>query len=203
MADSVYHSLGEMMTGSVAEEAEPTAATVGGAVPVILSKTAEPQGQELPPAVPAPRPMPIVVPPPNSEAVVAGGLAMKRRNPWAVWLGLPIITLGIYFYVWYYQIHKEMAKFDRRRSVPVAGPVLVVLLLGWTVIAPLISFHNAGARVRDAQRSAGLQPTCSPTLSWVLAFALGLNSFYLQVELNKVVDRYAGAPAGTQIPLYV
>ena len=63
-------------------------------------------------------------------APVASGLAMKTRNPFAVWIGLPLITLGIYHFVWYYKIHREMAEFDRRRSVPVAGPMLVILLLG-------------------------------------------------------------------------
>ncbi len=130
------------------------------------------------------------------------GLAMKRRNPFAVWLGLPLITLGIYTFVWYYKIHKEMAEFDRRRHIPVVGPMLVLLLLGWTIIGPLISYHNAGVRVREAQRAAGLPPTCSPTLAWLLTFALGVNSLYLQVELNKVVDHYQGAPAGTEVPLY-
>jgi hypothetical protein len=134
---------------------------------------------------------------------VAGGLAMKRRNPVAVWLGLPLITLGIYHLVWYYKIHKEMAELDRRRSIPVAGPMLVLLFLSWTFIAPIVSYHNAGARIRNAQRSAGLTPTCSPALSWLLWFALGLNSLYMQIELNKIVDRYAGAPAGTPVALYV
>jgi hypothetical protein len=142
--------------------------------------------------------------PAQTSAVGAStGLAMKRRNPLAVWLGLPLVTLGIYQLVWYYKIHKEMAEFDRRRSIPVAGPMLVLLFLSWTVIAPIISYHNAGARVRDAQRCAGLAPTCSPALSWLLWFAFGLNSLYLQSELNKVVDRYAGAPAGTSVPLFV
>ena len=128
---------------------------------------------------------------------------MKRRNPLAVWIGLPLITLGIYSLVWYYKIHKEMAEFDRRRSVPVAGPMLVLLFLSWTVIAPIVSFHNAGVRVRNSQKSAGLLPTCSPTLSWLLFIVFGLNTLYLQVEMNKVVDRYAGAPTGSQVPLYV
>lgn len=140
---------------------------------------------------------------PGTAPAVAGGLAMKRRNPLAVWLGLPLITLGIYHLVWYYKIHREMAEYDRRRSVPVVGPMLVLLLLGWTLIAPIVSYHNAGARVRNAQRSAGLAPTCSPTLAWLLLFVFGLNSLYLQVELNKVVDRYAGTPVGTPVPLYV
>ena len=141
--------------------------------------------------------------PSSSGGPVATGLAMKRRNPLAIWLGLPLITLGIYALVWYYKIHKEMAEFDRRRSVPVTGPMLVLLFLGWTVIAPIVSFHNAGARVRAAQRSAGLAATCSPTLAWLLLFIFGLNTLYLQVELNKIVDRYAGAPTGTQVPLFV
>lgn len=133
---------------------------------------------------------------------VAEGLAMKRRNPLAVWLGLPLITLGIYHLVWYYKIHKEMAEFDRRRSIPVAGPMLVLLFLSWTVIAPIVSYHNAGARIRNAQRSAGLAATCSPTVAWLLWFVFGLNALYLQIELNKVVDRYNGAPAGTRVPLF-
>lgn len=126
---------------------------------------------------------------------------MKARNPFGVWLGLPIITLGIYHLVWYYKIHKEMAEFDRRRNVPVAGPMLVLLLLSWTVIAPLISYHNTGARIRNAQRAAGLTPTCSPTLSWLLWIVFGTNALYMQMELNKVVDRYPGVAPGTSIAL--
>jgi hypothetical protein len=138
-----------------------------------------------------------------SQEPVASGLAMKRRNPLAVWIGLPLITLGIYHLVWYYKIHKEMAEFDRRRSVPVAGPMLVLLFLSWTFIAPIVSYHNTGGRIRNAQRAAGLAATCSPTLAWLLWFVFGLNSLYLQVELNKIVDRYAGAPVGTTVPLFV
>ena len=134
---------------------------------------------------------------------VAAGLQMKRRNPWAAWLGLPLITLGIYHLVWYYKIHKEMAEFDRRRAVPVAGPMLVLVFLGWTVIAPIISYNNAGQRVQNAQRAAGLQPTCSPALSWLLWFAFGANTLYLQTEINKVVDQYPSSLEGAQVPLAV
>jgi hypothetical protein len=81
--------------------------------------------------------------------------------------------------------------------------MLVLLFLSWTFIAPIISYHNTGARIRDAQRSAGITPTCSPTLAWLLWFAFGLHTLYMQSELNKVVDRYAGAPTGTTVPLYV
>jgi hypothetical protein len=131
---------------------------------------------------------------------VATGLAMKRRNPVGVWLGLPLITFGIYSYVWYYKIHREMAEFDRRRVVPVAGPLLVLLFLGWTVVAPLVSLYNTGNRIADAQRAAGLRPTCSAGIGLLLCFVFGLVSLYYQTELNKIVDTY-GDQAGVEIAL--
>lgn len=133
----------------------------------------------------------------------AMGLLFKGRNPVMTWLVFPIITLGIYVYVWYYKIHKEMAEFDQRRQAPVAGPLLVLLLLGWTVIAPVVSFYNTGQRIQNAQRASGLQPTCSPILSCLLTFVFGLNILYMQAELNKIVGRYPGATEGTPVPLYV
>jgi hypothetical protein len=130
----------------------------------------------------------------------ATGLAMKRRNPLAAWLGLPLITLGIYHLVWYYKIHREMAEFGRRTAAPIAGPMLVLLLLGWTLIAPLASYFNTGNRIAVAQRAAGLQPTCNPWIGLVLCFLFGLQTLYYQVELNKIVDAY-GAPVGAPVPL--
>lgn len=160
-----------------------------------------------PPAPPAgystpPPPAPSTYQPIPAGQPIAFGLAMRRRNPAAVWLGLPLITLGIYVYVWYYKIHKEMAEFDRRRNVPVAGPMLVLLFLSWTIIAPIVSYNNAGRRIRNAQVAAGLQPTCSPAVCWLLMFVFGLNTMYMQIQLNKIVDRYQGAAPGTQIPLF-
>jgi Domain of unknown function (DUF4234) len=137
----------------------------------------------------------------QAQAPVATGLAMKARNPWLVWLVWPFITLGIYHLVWYYKIHKEMAEFDRRRAVPVAGPMLVLLFLSWTLIAPLISYYNCGNRIASTQRSAGLQPTCSPVIGLLLMFVFGSGTVYYQFELNRVVDVYQVEP-GRQVPLY-
>lgn len=146
-------------------------------------------------------------PPPAQGAAAYGapvqGLNMKRRNPFAAWLGLPLITLGIYHFVWYYKIHKEMAQFDPRREIPVVGPLLVLLLLGWTIIAPAISYHNTGARIREAQRAAGIEPTCSPLWSWLLWFVFSLNTLYMQIELNKVLDHYGDTQPHTPVPLFV
>jgi hypothetical protein len=137
----------------------------------------------------------------RAPAPVASGLAMKGRNPWLVWLVWPLITLGIYHLVWYYKIHREMAEFDRRRAVPVAGPMLILLFLSWTFIAPLISYYNCGNRIANTQRSAGLQPTCSPVVGLLLMFVFGSGTVYYQYELNRVVDVYQAEP-GSQVPLF-
>jgi hypothetical protein len=186
----------------------------GGATPSVpaapeVAPQATASAPQAPPARSGPSPAPETTGPvqavPLGAALhrppVADGLAMKRRGPVVVWL-LPLVTFGIYHLVWYYKIHKEMAAFDRRRAVPVAGPMLVLLLLGWTLIAPIVSYYNTGKRIQNAQTAAGMAPTCSPTLSWVLLFVFGFNTSYMQSELNRVVDQYAGAPEGTRVPLY-
>lgn len=129
------------------------------------------------------------------------GLAMKRRGSVAVWIGLPLITLGIYQLVWYFKIHKELDRFDRRLALNPAGSLLVMIFLGWTLIAPLISFHNTGKAIANAQRAAGLPVTCSPAASTFLVFVFGLNIWYMQRQLNLVVDAYPGTDPGAEVTL--
>ena len=158
--------------------------------------------KEQPPAYSAAAPVLPQQPMPQGPVPVATGLAMKRRNPVGVWLGLPLITLGIYSLVWYYKIHREMAEFDRRRHVPVAGPLMVLIFLSWTIIAPYVSYFNTGKRIQDAQRSAGIAPSCSAGLGLLLMFVFGLGTLYYQSQLNKIVDRYPGAAPRMQVPLF-
>ncbi|MBO3749129.1 DUF4234 domain-containing protein [Streptosporangiaceae bacterium NEAU-GS5] len=144
--------------------------------------------------------------PPSSamRQPVAKGIQMKERNPLGVWIGLPLITLGIYGYVWYYMIHSELADFDRRRVISPGG-ALAALLFGWLTagIWTLVSFYGAGKKIADAQRAAGLSPTCSPGLGLVLLFILGLGILYYQAELNKVVRANSNVPPGHEVFLYV
>ena len=126
---------------------------------------------------------------------------MKRRGPVAVWLGLPLITLGIYHLVWYYKIHHELQEFDRRRRLSPGGSTLVLIFLGWTFIAPLISYYNTGKAIGNAQRAAGLQVTCSAALSCWLTLIFGFNIWYMQRQLNLVIAAYPQAQPGTSVPL--
>ncbi|MEC3916030.1 DUF4234 domain-containing protein [Nocardia sp. CDC160] len=116
---------------------------------------------------------------------------VKPRNPVLVWLVWPLITLGIYFFVWYYKIHKEMADLRRDPEAPVVGPLLVMLFLSWTGIAAIISFWRTGTRIRQSQESAGLAPSCSPLVGFLLNFLFGLGILYYQLELNKIATRFA------------
>ncbi|WP_067567342.1 DUF4234 domain-containing protein [Nocardia acidivorans] len=116
---------------------------------------------------------------------------IEERNPVLVWLVWPLITLGIYFFVWYYKIHKEMAELRRDPEAPVAGPLLVMIFLSWTGIAAIISFWRTGTRINQSQEAAGLEPTCNPAVAFLLNFVFGLGILYYQLELNKIATHYA------------
>jgi hypothetical protein len=134
---------------------------------------------------------------------VGSGLVGKKRNPFAVWIGLPIITLGIYSFVWVYKTNKEMSLYDSRIQVKPWLSVLAffpgVFLL---YIPPLVATWRLATRVRDAQRAAVI-PESSPVLAFVLwIFAFGTGTLYLQYEINKIWERYPGATEGQEVPLY-
>jgi hypothetical protein len=125
---------------------------------------------------------------------------MKKRNAFLVWIVWPLLTLGIYHFVWYYKIHEEMQRFDSRQPINPTGSVLTILF-GWIIIVPpFVSYFNTGNRIANAQRAAGLPPTANPWIGFILLFVFGLTSLYYQLELNKVVDRY-GIPEGS--PVYL
>ena len=119
---------------------------------------------------------------------------MKQRNGVLVWIVRPVLTLGIYHFVWYYKIHNEMLHFDPRQPIKPAGSTLTILF-GWIIIVPpFVSYFNTGNRIAGGQRAAGLPATANPWTGFVLLFIFGLTPLYYQWELNKVVQRYAVAP---------
>ncbi len=137
---------------------------------------------------------------PPTLAPVGAGILGKRRNPFGAWLGLPLITLGIYNFVWIYKTNKELAAFDQRIKV---DPMLSVLafLIGWIIIVPpFVAAWRLGDRLRTAQRAAGL-PETSTALSFVLCL-VGGGVLFLQYQINGIWERYPGAVEGQQVPLY-
>ena len=125
--------------------------------------------------------------------------AGKRRNIFAVWMGLPIITVGIYSYVWYYKINRE-ARDMAIDSNP--GNSLLAFLFGWIIIVPpFVSVYRTGNRIAEMQRRAGLEPTCSGGLGILLMFVFSTWTLYYQSQLNKVWERYGNPPEGSPIQI--
>jgi uncharacterized membrane protein HdeD (DUF308 family) len=92
------------------------------------------------------------------EVVIPGSdYPAKVRSLWAVAL-LPIVTIGIYFFVWYYKTNKEMASLGeaRGRSDDLGdspGTSLLAVTLGALVIVPaIVSLVHTFQRIQTTQR---------------------------------------------------
>ena len=112
---------------------------------------------------------------------------------------LPIITLGIYFFYWWYQINREMSEYGRAKGTKELGDSpgksLLAVTLGLLIIVPaLVSFWNTAKRVQAAQRLNGIDPING----WIalILFLVITPAFdaYLQSGLNPVWKAQA-APA--------
>ena len=67
-------------------------------------------------------------------------------------------------------------------------------------IWPLVMWVKLGGHIAAAQRAAGLQPTCSGGIGFLLG-VIGFGVLYYQIQLNKVVDHYGATPPGQQVSL--
>jgi hypothetical protein len=115
----------------------------------------------------------------------------KRRNPVAVWIGLPLITLGIYYFVWWYKINSEAKRFLNDDSIKPGISVLAMTLGAVIIVPPFVSIYRTTERVARMQQRAGMPGAgANPWISILLAFVVSLNRLYLQSELNRIWDGY-------------
>jgi drug/metabolite transporter (DMT)-like permease len=123
----------------------------------------------------------------------------KTRNPWGVWL-IALITLGVYFFVWYYKVNRELRDYDPDIEVE-PGIALLAVLLGWIVIFIFawVSVYRTGDRIQQAQTTSGANEPCNGWLGILLYILGGFNMVYYQSQLNKVWDRYGNPEEGTVI----
>src|SRR5437660_7731394 len=128
---------------------------------------------------------------------ISGSSAVgKIRNPLGV-VGLTFVTLGIYFFVWYYKVNKEMAEMGRARGTDELGTSpttsLMAILFGWILllIPPLVSEYKTCGRLNAAERQFGLQGMEAGLLFllWVLLGPVG--HYIFQSNLNKVLQAQA------------
>ncbi|MHB1783582.1 MAG: DUF4234 domain-containing protein [Acidimicrobiales bacterium] len=115
-----------------------------------------------------------------SETVAQDGLG-KDRSPAAV-LGLSIITLGIYFYVWYYKINNEIRRHDPSINVKPGLAVIAAML----PIFNLVSAYSTAARIRQMQLDEHATQTISPVVALLLLMFLGIGfPLYLASQMRE------------------
>ena len=136
------------------------------------------------------------------EVQIAGTEAKaKIRSPWAAAL-LPIVTIGIYYFVWYYKINREMADLGRARGKTdelgdSPGTSLLAVTLGALIIVPaILSTIHTAQRIQRAQRLTGIEPQLNGWLGLVLYLLIAPGFWaYEQSELNKAWRASGAAPA--------
>jgi Domain of unknown function (DUF4234) len=127
----------------------------------------------------------------------AGSTAKVRSVVWVIVLEL--VTLGIYGFVWWYFIHRELRDYGRAKGTTELGTSpgtsLLAVTLGLLIIVPaLVSIFNGFKRVQAAQRLTGIEPING----WIglilfLVFYPALMG-YMQSGLNPVWKAQAGEP---------
>jgi hypothetical protein len=135
-----------------------------------------------------------------SQLVVIGNQTYKKRNVLAVWLGLPLVTLGIYSLVWIYKVNDEARRFLGDNSIRPALSVLAFFPGGVLIIPPLIAIYRLGTRIARMEAAAGSPNRAEPVVGLVLGFVFSLYSLYHQDHLNGLWDRYLFS-GGPQPPL--
>jgi hypothetical protein len=123
--------------------------------------------------------------PPQPQSAAQGtpssGPLGVDRSPGVV-LGLSIVTLGIYFLVWYYKINDEIRRHDP----------LIKVSPGWSVvamfipIANLVSGYSTAARIRQMQLDEGATQTISPVVALLLQIFIGIGyPLYVASQLRE------------------
>jgi hypothetical protein len=120
----------------------------------------------------------------------------KIRNPLGV-VGLGIITLGIYYFVWYYKVNKEMAELGQAKGTEECGtnPTTSLLALfpgGLIIVPPFVSTYKACKRLNASERVVGAPEGIEGPLLWLLFIFIGPVGHYLfQRNLNRVLEAQA------------
>jgi hypothetical protein len=129
----------------------------------------------------------------------------KTRDPLGVAL-LTLVTLGIYFFVWYYKVNREMSDLGQARGTDELGDdpgtSLLAVTLGALIIVPaIISIYNTFQRSQAAARLTGVEPLNGwIALAFYLLLGIGFPA-YLQHGLNKAWGAQAGGTVSASEPV--
>jgi hypothetical protein len=125
-----------------------------------------------------------------AEIVSVEGQSYKKRNPLGAW-GLGFITVGIYYFVWYYKINDEARRYLSDESIRPGIALLAVTLGVLILVPPFVSIYNTGGRIVRMEQKASVSNEISPGLGLLASFVLSLHIVYMQEHLNRVWDQAA------------
>jgi hypothetical protein len=129
----------------------------------------------------------------------------KVRNPLGV-VALGIVTLGVYFWFWYYFVNREMRDLGEAHGTTQCGTSPGTSLLAVTfgfilIVPPFISIYNSFKRMNEASRLTGAGDGFDAGLGILLWIFLSPIAMYLfQLNLNKVWTSQNGATAAVSAP---
>ncbi len=129
-----------------------------------------------------------------AELVTVGDHQYLKRSPIGV-MGLALITLGIYFFVWYYKINDEIRTFEQDDTISPTRSLMAVLF-GWMIIVPpFIAVYNTAKHIEGMERRVGVSQTIESVLALLLFFILSIGYLaYAQEHLNRTWETSAGKP---------
>jgi hypothetical protein len=128
-----------------------------------------------------------------AETITIEGKPYLKRNPLGVF-GLSFITVGIYFFYWYWKINDELSSFERDDSISPTRS-LVAITLGWIIIVPpFIAIYNTAKHVQGDERRLRIQPELEPAFTIVFLILVSIvNGLYVQEHLNRIWEQAVGA----------
>ena len=124
----------------------------------------------------------------------------KLRHPLGI-LGLMLITLGIYFWFWWYYVNREMRDFGEARGTDECGTspgtsLLAMTLGAFIIVPPFVSIFKGFKRMNAASALAGSGGGFDAGLGLLIWFFISPIAIYLfQDNLNKAWRAQAGGSA--------
>jgi hypothetical protein len=108
---------------------------------------------------------------------------IRKQGAWGLWW-LVVITCGIYYYVWYHRINRELSSF-LRRDLPADGN-------WWCQLIPiynLVGLARTAKRVNEAHAVLGSPTRVGVFVTWFWAPSwFASQTRYLQRRVNILHD---------------
>lgn len=128
---------------------------------------------------PVPRPAPAASPIPTS-----GQRVVRQQGAWGLWW-LVVVTLGVYYYVWYHRINHELALVTGEDPTKADCQ-------WWSQLIPIFNFvslYQTAKRLNRAHEAVDSPARVSPFVAWFWAPSwFASQTRYLQRRINTLHD---------------